>query len=76
MELITDDGINNKESSNELSRLQETITQLQEELAKERSRRFAVEEECDLLAMVYEIGAYCTLSISLLIFFCIYLCIV
>eukprot|EP01035_Chromulina_nebulosa_P032553 gene32553-43488_t len=52
MELFTDDDDgDNKESSNELSRLQESISQLQEELAKERSRRFAVEEECDLLAM-------------------------
>ena len=28
------------------------VTQLQEELRKERTRRLAVEEECDLLAMV------------------------
>ena len=67
---LTDDG-DNKESSNELSRLQETISQLQEELAKERSRRFAVEEECDLLAMVYKIGAYYIFSISLLASSCI-----
>ena len=47
------DDSDNKDSSSELSKLQETISELQVELAKERSRRFALEEECDLLAMVF-----------------------
>ena len=48
MECIED----SKFSSNEVAILQELLSQLQEELKKERSLRLAVEEECDLLAMV------------------------
>ena len=48
MECIED----SKVSSNEVAILQELVSQLQEELKKERSLRLAVEEECDLLAMV------------------------